>query len=173
MCGDLSIPVGTGVWPKGRRPPRLVAWRGRGWRERDVVERGGHVLDAVVVRPALVYGGEHAIGGSFFGPVLEAGEEGGGGGTVRLSGFRWKPGSRPGSRSRCTTWPMGFGAWLRSCRWFRGRASLSGVRSLDVAGVDEGCFLMGSRGRLGLEGEGGVGGAGRRPSVCRSCADGS
>lgn len=97
--------------------------------ERNVVERARDVLDAVFVRPALVYGGEHAIWGSFFGPVLEAGEEGrgGGGGTGRLSGSRWKPGSRPGSRSRCTTWPMGFGAWLRSCRWFRGRASLSGV----------------------------------------------
>ena len=64
---------------EGGGPPRLVALaaavggRGMSWSARDV-------LDAVFVRPALVYGREHAVWGSFFGPVLEAGEEGRGGG---------------------------------------------------------------------------------------------
>ena len=65
-CSDLD-PVGT-EYAK-TKPPRLVAWRVK--MERDVLG-ARDVLDTVVVRPALVYGGEHALWSSFFGPVLEA-----------------------------------------------------------------------------------------------------
>ena len=63
---DLD-PVGTK--DAKAAPPRLVAWRPQ--MERDVLG-ARDVLDTVVVRPALVYGRDHAIWTSFFGPVLEA-----------------------------------------------------------------------------------------------------
>ncbi len=69
-CSDLD-PVGT-EYAKAK-PPRLVAWRPQ--MERDVLS-ARDVLDTVVVRPALVYGRDHAIWGSFFGPVLEAATRG-------------------------------------------------------------------------------------------------
>ena len=65
-CSDLD-PVGT-EYAKAK-PPRLVAWRPQ--MERDVLG-ARDVLDTVVVRPALVYGREHAVWSSFFGPVVEA-----------------------------------------------------------------------------------------------------
>ena len=70
-CSDLD-PVGT-AYAK-TPPPRMVAWRPQ--MERDVL-KARDVLDVVVVRPALVYGREHAIWGSFFGPVLEAARKNG------------------------------------------------------------------------------------------------
>lgn len=67
---DLD-PVGT-EYSKAK-PPRLVAWRPQ--IERDVLS-ARDTLDTVIVRPSLVYGREHAIWGSFFGPVLEAAKGG-------------------------------------------------------------------------------------------------
>ena len=67
---DLD-PVGT-EYSKAK-PPRLVAWRPQ--IERDVLS-ARDALDTVIVRPSLVYGREHAIWGSFFGPVLEAAKGG-------------------------------------------------------------------------------------------------
>ena len=67
---DLE-PVGT-EYAKSK-PPRLLTWRPQ--MERDVLN-ARDVLDTVVVRPALVYGREHAIWNSFFGPVLEATKSG-------------------------------------------------------------------------------------------------
>ena len=86
-CSDLD-PVGEGEYVRVK-PPRLVAWRPR--MEREVLG-ARDVLDAVVVRPALVYGREHAIWGSFFGPVLEAARSGKDE-TVRIP---FEPNSRPG-----------------------------------------------------------------------------
>lgn len=65
-CSDLD-PVGSEE--SKAQPPRLVAWRPQ--LERDVLG-ARDVLDTVVVRPALVYGREHAIWSSFFGPVVKA-----------------------------------------------------------------------------------------------------
>lgn len=83
---DLD-PVGTE--DAKTKPPRLVAWRPR--MEKDVLG-ARDVLDAVVVRPALVYGKEHAIWGSFFGPVLEAAKSG----KDEAVTIRLEPTSRPG-----------------------------------------------------------------------------
>lgn len=69
-CSDLD-PVGTE--DAKAKPPRLVAWRPQ--MERSVLN-ARDVLDTVVVRPALVYGREHAVWSSFFGPVLEAAKSG-------------------------------------------------------------------------------------------------
>ena len=69
--------------------PRLVAWRPR--MERDVLG-ARDVLDTVVVRPALVYGREHAIWSSFFRPVLEAAKSGNEGAVA----IPLDPRSRPG-----------------------------------------------------------------------------
>ena len=63
---DLD-PVGTE--DAKAAPPRLVAWRPQ--MERDVLS-ARDVLDTLVVRPALVYGRDHPIWTSFFGPVVEA-----------------------------------------------------------------------------------------------------
>ena len=59
--------------------------------ERDVLNARG-VLDTVVVRPALVYGREHAIWSSFFGPVLEASKSG----SDEVVKISLEPTSRPG-----------------------------------------------------------------------------
>ncbi|CAF9928843.1 hypothetical protein IMSHALPRED_007757 [Imshaugia aleurites] len=67
---DLD-PVGTAE--ANAQPPRLVAWRPQ--MERDVLS-AGDVLHTVVVRPSLVYGREHGVWSSFFGPVLDAAERG-------------------------------------------------------------------------------------------------
>lgn len=69
-CSDLD-PVGTE--DAKAKPPRLVAWRPQMER---LVLNARDVLDTVVVRPALVYGREHAVWSSFFGPVLEAAKSG-------------------------------------------------------------------------------------------------
>ena len=69
-CSDLD-PVGTEH--AKAKPPQLVAWRPQ--MERDVLA-ARDVLDTVVVRPALVYGREHAIWRSFFNPILAAAESG-------------------------------------------------------------------------------------------------
>ena len=71
-CSDLD-PVGT-EYAKAK-PPRMVAWRPQ--IERDVLG-ARDVLDTVVVRPAMLYGREHAFWSSFFGPVLEAATRGDG-----------------------------------------------------------------------------------------------
>lgn len=83
---DLD-PVGT-KYAKAT-PPRLVAWRPQ--MERDVLNARG-VLDAIVLRPALVYGREHAIWSSFFGPVLEASKSG----SDKVVKIALEPTSRPG-----------------------------------------------------------------------------
>lgn len=83
---DLD-PVGT-EYSKAQ-PPRLLAWRPQ--MERDVLS-ARDALDTVIVRPALVYGREHAIWGSFFGPVLEAAK----GGRDEAVKIPLEPTSRPG-----------------------------------------------------------------------------
>ena len=69
-CSDLD-PVGTEHAKV--QPPRLVAWRPQ--MERDVLDARS-VLDTIIVRPALVYGRDHPIWKSFFGPVVEAAKSG-------------------------------------------------------------------------------------------------
>lgn len=83
---DLD-PVGTEN--AKAQPPRLLAWRPQ--MERDVLD-ARDVLDTVVVRPALVYGREHTIWSSFFGPVLAAARSGKNEG-VRIA---LEPNRRPG-----------------------------------------------------------------------------
>ena len=84
-CSDLD-PVGTEH--AKAEPSRLVAWRPQ--IERDVLS-ARDVLDTVVVRPSLVYGREHAVWGSFFGPVLEAAK----GGRNEAVKIPMEPTSRP------------------------------------------------------------------------------
>ena len=69
-CSDLD-PVGTEY--ATAKPPQLVAWRPQ--MEKEVLS-AREVLDTVVVRPALVYGREHAVWSSFFGPIVEAAKSG-------------------------------------------------------------------------------------------------
>ena len=82
---DLD-PVGT-EYAKAQ-PPRLVAWRPQV--ERDVLS-ARDVLDTVVVRPALVYGRNHAIWHSFLMPLLAAARRG----TEEDIEIRLEPSSRP------------------------------------------------------------------------------
>ena len=82
---DLD-PVGTA--DVKTQTPKLVGWRPR--LERDVLA-ARDVLDVAVVRPAKIYGREHAIWSTFFKIVQEAGKSGHASASIPLD-----PLSRPG-----------------------------------------------------------------------------
>lgn len=63
---DLT-PVGVALAPT--QPPKLVAWRPP--LEREILA-ASHILDVVIMRPALVYGGAGSIWTILFQPLLEA-----------------------------------------------------------------------------------------------------
>jgi len=67
---DLE-PVGNSL--AKAQPPRMVQWRPK---LEQAVLAASDVLDTMIVRPALVYGRQHAIWTSVFGPILEAAKAG-------------------------------------------------------------------------------------------------